>query len=242
MKLKVESFFINVGITIVCYIVFIVFTSLTNYFNNKTLPTIGLSTLYIFSLFLLIRYFNKSIYNISVKQFIGNGHLKGILTSILMITIVFTVPYFAISDSDYIFSWNKELIESIISNSIVAISEELIFRAFFFLSMIVVIRKHLISALLASLVFTFIHFFRLESVVHFLWIFSASMLMTYIYYATKSLFSNILFHMLINVLMSYVFVSVGQLQNLLITQIIIMSFLTIIILFLLKNKFANHIH
>lgn len=242
MKLKIESFFINVGIVIICYIVFIVFTSLSNLLNNNTLAKIGLAITYLISLFFLIRYFNKSIYNISVNQFIGKKHLIGIITSLVILFIVFAIPYFIISESKYIFSWKIELLESLLSNSIVAISEELVFRAFFFLSMIVVMRNHLLAAFLSSLAFATIHIFGIDNLVHFLWVFSASMIMSYIYYVTSSLISTIIFHLFLNVIISYAFVSPDQLENLLITQIITMSSLTFVILFLLNNKLNNCIH
>lgn len=153
MEKYINSVLINIGLTLLFYLVFIVFTSASNYFDNKIIPSLIISVLYILVLFLLVRYFNSTIYGITVEQFIGKKHLLGIFLSLFSIIIVFLVPYLFFPDTYFTIAWDKATIEAILTNIIVGISEELIFRAFFFLSLLTIFRYNIVSAILSTIFF-----------------------------------------------------------------------------------------
>ena len=194
---------------------------------------------YLVIIFLLVKIFNKKINNILTTDFLGKNHIRSIFISVFFIIISFCLPTIILIQFDFNFQPIEKVFESSIGFIIVSITEELIFRAFLFLSIFCLLRSVIFSALLVSLLFTFIHYNAIENITQFFWVFSASMLITYLYVYSKSIVSPIVFHFLLNLLSTNIIVPPNLHSILLVTQVVSMILCVLLLWFISsRNSFS----
>ena len=188
---------------------------------------------------MLVKIFNKKINNILTTDFLGKNHIRSIFISVFFIIISFCFPTIILIQFDFNFQPIEKVFESSIGFIIVSITEELIFRAFLFLSIFCLLRSVIFSALLVSLLFTFIHYNAIENITQFFWVFSASMLITYLYVYSKSIVSPIVFHFLLNLLSTNIIVPPNLHSILLVTQVVSMILCVLLLWFISRrNSFS----
>jgi len=242
MKYKITKLLIILSVVLLFYFVFIIFGVINSYLKPNILITLCCATLYLVTIFLLVKVFNKTLSNIPISAFVGKHHILAILVSIVFIVFSFFLSTIAVIQFNFSFQPIDKFFESSFEFIIVSISEEFVFRAFLFLSILYLLRNVLFSALFASLVFTTIHFYAIDNITHFLWIYSTSMLLTYLYVYTKSIAAPITFHFLINILNENIIAQINNDHLLIVGQIICMISCIFILVFLSRAKInSDHI-
>jgi len=240
MKNKIIRLLIVLSVILLFYLVFILLGGIKSYFKTSTLITLCCATLYLVLIFLLVKQFNKAINNLSLTDFIGKNHFQAILIGIVAVAFSFFVPTIVEIQFDFTFQPINKIFQSSFEFIVVSISEELVFRAFLFLSILYIFRHLLLSAIITSLLFTLIHFYEIDNFIPFLWVFSTGMLMTYLYVYTKSIGAPITFHFLINLLNTNIIIQINDDHFILLGQAIVMILFVFVLGFLITKYEKVH--
>jgi len=238
MKNKIVRLLIILAVVFLFYFVFILFGGISSYFKNDFPIVACCTTFYLITIFFLVKVFNRLLNNISLSDYFGKNHLRATLISTALIVFSFFLPTLAVTHFDFSFQPVVKIFESSFEFVVVSISEELVFRAFLFLSILLLSRNVLLSAVLVSLLFTVVHYNSIENITHFLWVFVTSMLMTYLYVYTKSIVSPITFHFLINLLNENIIIQIN-IDHLLIVGQFVCMILCVFLLWFLSNRKNN---
>jgi len=200
--MKIANHLIEViGAFLLLILAFFVFSHIGNFTKNPYM-VLPIFLIYIIVMYFMVKRFHKRINGLTTNNYIGHGHLRASLYSLLFLAVTWSLPIIILRNYDYTLQPAKEIINSGISNIIVGITEELAIRAFLFVSFLVITRRVFLSAVISSLLFAFLHSQTITSVNDFVNIFTGSMLLTYLYIYFNSIAAPIIFHFMINTLNS----------------------------------------
>ncbi len=237
MKSKFNKLLSLLTILLLFYFVFIIFGGIANYYKDNINIVLCCAVFYLTTIFFMVKIFNSTINNIILSNYLGKNHIYSIIVAFIFVTFTFFLPVIILFHFNFNFqSFDKILISSF-EYIVVAVSEELVFRAFLFLSVLIIIRKLLFSAIIVSLIFTLIHYNSIENIVYFSWIFTTSLLLSYLYFYTKSIASPITFHFLINLLNNNIIVQIDN--NIIIIASQVACMILCIIFLLIFSKLKN---
>jgi len=212
-----------------------------NYFEGKTIIILCCAFSYLVVIYFFVVKFNKILNNLVPSDFIGKDHLKAVLVAVISIVLTFFVEALLIKQFDYGFSSLYENFESSIGFVVVSVSEELVFRAFLFVSILKLSRRPLFSVLLSSLIFTLVHYHLTGTFAELFWVFSVSILITYLYLFTGSIVSPIIFHFLINLFSTNVYMPDDQYLIIILIQSTSMILLAFLIALIPKLNNIDHV-
>lgn len=145
-------------------ILFYVFTLLSCVVKNYPILQVAFFIGFTYLIYVFVKIFNRDMNDIDRSTFIGNKSVNHITGSIYGIFLAGT--FFIGTLILFVFLYKYELVyqntNKIIGDSIgyvfVALYEELVFRAFVFISLYVIFRKYFISVIISSVLFAVLHF------------------------------------------------------------------------------------
>lgn len=160
-----------------------------------------------------IKYFHRKINLLSPGSYFKFRRID-ILTFIIGAIIPITLTMLSIGvlciikiEIETIFLANKALLKEIVNGFITSLNEELLFRAFIFLSLVKIYGKVFLSALSTSVLFAVLHMGSISHDFFFLSLLNVligGLLLSYLYYISGSIWITIGFHTLNNFLARFI--------------------------------------